>query len=308
MIDRRSGIGGSEAAAVCGLSRWSDPMAVWLVKTGRAGEFGGNLATRVGLWMEKWIAQEYSDVTGRRLQPGTLQRHEKWPWMLGTPDFLVMGEPLGLEVKFTGHLDADDWGPAGTDLVPIEYLCQVQQYMAVCDRPLWDLAVVAGTREFRLYHLARDEELIGLLREEEEQFFVDHVLADVPPAMETAAAMERYLRAMARNQTTEAFVKADPEAEYWSEALRAARGSLKVLEEAKDYAEAQLKRAIWDAAGIEGPGFRHTWKQDKPQRVVDWQGLALDFGATAQDIAAFTTEKPGNRRFLVNFDLDKENA
>jgi len=42
--ERRKGIGGSDAAAVLGLSKWKTPYALWLKKTGQGTDDGADSA------------------------------------------------------------------------------------------------------------------------------------------------------------------------------------------------------------------------------------------------------------------------
>ena len=303
---RQRGLGGSEIAAVAGLNPYSNALEVWARKTGRMPEPVENLAMARGTYLEDFIAQQYSNVTGWSLHKGTTRQHPTIPWMVGTPDFYVIGQDRGLEAKHTGYLDPDLWGDFGTDLIPIYFVTQCQWYMHLTGLPRWDVAVDAPRLvEVGIYHLAYDLELVEMLLEIGEEFWTRYVLRDEAPPLDASEATERYLRSRYSKQSLDTFVKADKEAEVWSDTLQMAKAQLKPLEELKTRAENELKRCIGDEAGIEGAGFLHTWKQDKPRKEVDWHGLALNLGATPHDIARFTTEKPGSRRFLTKWIEEK---
>ena len=62
--ERRSGIGGSDAAAVMGLNPWKSPLDVYLDKTGQLMESPDNPALYWGRVLEEVVAREYS------LEPG----------------------------------------------------------------------------------------------------------------------------------------------------------------------------------------------------------------------------------------------
>jgi hypothetical protein len=51
-----------------------------------------------------------------------------------------------------------------------------------------------------------------------------------------------------------------------------------------------------DAVGIEGVC---TWKQNRASKKTDWQGLAIELGASTDQIEKYTTEKPGARVLKV---------
>ena len=42
-----------------------------------------------------------------------------------------------------------------------------------------------------------------------------------------------------------------------------------------------------------------TFRAPKPRRVTDWKGVAADLHATAEIVAAHTTETPSARRFML---------
>ena len=75
-----------------------------------------------------------------------------------------------------------DWGEEGTDEIPQYYQTQVQHYMAVLGAPVCDVAVLIGGSDFRIYTVRRDQELIDLLINDEEEFWEKHVVPGIPPA------------------------------------------------------------------------------------------------------------------------------
>ena len=52
--ERQQGIGGSEVAAVLGLSKWSTPFDVWLEKTSPIENAPPNLAMQLGTFLESF--------------------------------------------------------------------------------------------------------------------------------------------------------------------------------------------------------------------------------------------------------------
>ena len=61
----RFGVGASEIAAACGISRYRTRFGLWLEKTGRAPGFAGNVHTRLGQLCEPRARQLYADATGQ---------------------------------------------------------------------------------------------------------------------------------------------------------------------------------------------------------------------------------------------------
>jgi putative phage-type endonuclease len=95
---RRTGIGGSEVAAVLGLNPHSRPIDVWARKVGIASDFAGNDATRWGQVLEPLIADEYQRRRGGAAHchldgPFDVGRHPTRPWQLYSIDRLVLHAP-----------------------------------------------------------------------------------------------------------------------------------------------------------------------------------------------------------------------
>mgnify|MGYP003578660013 CR=1 FL=1 len=297
---RRQGLGGSEIAAVAGLNPWKSPLDVWGEKTGRIRTAEPDLAMQLGTYLEGFIAQQYANRTGFSLTKGQTRQHPTTPWIVGSPDYYVIDQNRGLECKYTAYLDLELWGPPGTDLIPLDYLAQCQWYMQLTGLAVWDLAVLAP-RDFRIYFVAYDADLVEMLLETGERFWMDYVLADVQPPLDPLDAAQRYLAGRYPHQILDAVVKADEAAVYWSDTLQMVKGQLVSLEELKTRAEIELKMRIGEAAGIEGEDFLHTWMQTRASKEVDWQAIALELGATPDVIARHTREKPGSRRFLTKW-------
>jgi putative phage-type endonuclease len=158
---RREGIGASEAAAVCGLSKWATPLHVYLSKLG-LWEPNETAGMRWGLKLEDAVAEAYSETTGTRLVNTTLTySHDVHPWIFATPDRFDVEHTRLVELKTARGKDG--WGEPGTDEVPTEYLIQCQHQMLVLDLGRVDVAVLFGGSEFEIYSVMRNDQLIGHL-------------------------------------------------------------------------------------------------------------------------------------------------
>ena len=63
--DRRNGIGGSDIAAICGVSDWSSPRDIYLSKTQPLGDDHQSEAARWGNVLEQTIAAEWAHRNNR---------------------------------------------------------------------------------------------------------------------------------------------------------------------------------------------------------------------------------------------------
>ena len=64
--ERRQYIGGSDIAAVMGMSRWKTPLTLWLEKTGEIESTtnSNNEAVELGRELEDFVAKKFTRVTG----------------------------------------------------------------------------------------------------------------------------------------------------------------------------------------------------------------------------------------------------
>lgn len=183
---RRSGIGASEAAAVCGISAgWgATALEVYLDKKGLLPAEKMNVAMRLGIALEPTVAELYTEATGRKLIiPPPLQKHPDTPWIMANPDRYTESGPdqRNVQLKTTAER-TPAWGAEGTDEVPEYYICQVQHEMYVTGLRVTDLAVLfLRSKEFAIYTIPYNEEFISRMVEIETDFWQNNVLAGVPP-------------------------------------------------------------------------------------------------------------------------------
>jgi predicted phage-related endonuclease len=202
---RRTGIGGSDVAAILGMDRRRGPLAVYLSKRGEAPPERSarlNRSARRGHRLEGLVAEFFAEETGLRVldTPGTL-RHVDRPWMLANPDRIVLtpGDTAGLASPHNRVLEcktrtwrsarSEDWGgeepPDGPAL-------QAYWYQAVTG---YRGAYVAGLidDDLTVFELADDPDLIDHLVTFCERWWHDHVAAGVPPAPDGSKATAELL-------------------------------------------------------------------------------------------------------------------
>ncbi len=170
---RQSGIGGSDAAAVVGLSKYRTPLDVYREKIGEAEPFEQTDAMYFGTLLEDVIAGEYARRTEQQVRRvNKTFRHKDLPYMMAHVDRMIVGKKKGLECKTAGKwFKREDWGDEGSDLVPPDYLLQCQHYMEVIDLHEMDLAALLAGNDWRIYTLKRDAEIGAMLRDVYKQFW-----------------------------------------------------------------------------------------------------------------------------------------
>jgi putative phage-type endonuclease len=322
--ERLSGLGGSDIGAILGLNPWRTPYQVFLEKTGQAEPFTGNLQTRFGSYAEEFVAREYCEQTGRQVQRfNGLLRHPDAP-LIGHIDRLVIPEgakrasyrqeirtDLGLEAKtasaFASGRDSE-WGEAGTDAVPQSYLLQSAAYMALTGCPRWDLAVLFGNQEFRIYHLTRDLELEGYIIEEASRWWRDHVIAGGPPDPSSEAESRQRWPGHQPGKV----LPADQNLLRLARALAATKKLVEEWSKEEHAIKDELLPLLADAEMVEDGGRSIlTYRANKASQKIDWYKVATEllsrYDADERQAITdvYTTTQPGARVLRLAKDLEK---
>lgn len=189
---RRHSIGGSDAAAIIGLSKWASPYTVWADKTGRLPDKPDTEAMRQGRDLEEYVAQRFSEATGKRVKRcNAILYNPAYPHSHADVDRMIVGENAGLECKTTSTLDVKQF--RGVEF-PEKYYAQCVHYMAITGADRWYLAVLVLGKEFHVYTLERDESEIRALMDAETAFWEQYVETDTPPAADGAESTTDAIR------------------------------------------------------------------------------------------------------------------
>jgi putative phage-type endonuclease len=186
--DRKLGIGGSDAAAVCGKNPWQTPYDVWLSKTTDSYRVEENEAMHWGNVLEDVVAAEFSRRNNKTLIVSDRTFvHPEYSFMRANVDRLIADECAALEVKTAGEYSAKKWGDELTDAMPEHYALQCAHYCAVLDLEKVYVAVLIGGNKYREYVYTRDMGLEAALIALEKRFWEHHVLGCVPPVAESVS-------------------------------------------------------------------------------------------------------------------------
>lgn len=188
---RRRGIGGSDVAAIFGISPFRTSRDVYYDKLNIAPaepDEGNWVALEMGHLLEDLVARIFSRKTGFPVfQIKKMFRHAQYPFMLADVDYfanLPGGETAIVEIKTTNYNAKEHWWtPDGKETVPAWYETQGRHYMAVMnlDRVFFCCLYGNSEDEVIIRELRRDaqyeEEMIYL----EKDFWENHVQAKRPP-------------------------------------------------------------------------------------------------------------------------------
>lgn len=303
LAERRQGIGGSDAAAVLGLSPWATPVTVWLEKTGRSGPKPETPQMKYGNYFEDYVAKLYEEETGRKVTRYNHMVHDGC--LLGNFDRLVVpeGKKIAshqLEIRTDTLLECKTSSREWDGDVPIQYMCQVMHYMGLVPALQHaDVAVLFRTSlKFEIFRIERDNEAIAEMQTRLREWWHRHVeLGEVPKPTCEADCKALWARSCP-GKSVEATASIRQKLFEYNAAKRAADEAAAAADALKDALLADMGDAevLTDAAT--GKPLA-TWKSSKDSVKTDWEGVARSLNATEEQIAAFTSTRPGSRRFLV---------
>ncbi|MFL9951942.1 YqaJ viral recombinase family protein [Paraburkholderia nemoris] len=298
---RRTGIGGSDAAAAVGLNPYLSPLELWLDKTGRAEGLprpdpaDTTSPSYWGTLLEPIVAAVYTQQTGNKVRKvNAVLRHRSIPFMLANIDREVIGVPgvQVLECKTAGEFGARLW----RDGVPEYVQLQVQHQLAVTGKQAAHVAVLLCGQALEVHRIDRDDALIGRLIELEARFW-RFVETDTPPPADGSESADRALRHLYPGNDGAIDFSDDSNLSSVFADLVAVRAEI----EARQVIEAQLKQTIQQAMGNAMRAVFETgsvsFRRNKDSSSVDLKRLLADHPVFKQQYAI---SKPGSRRFLVS--------
>lgn len=215
---RRKGIGGSDAAAVIGISPYKTARDVYFEKIGREPDNkneDGWVAMEVGKRLEDLVAAIFAKKTGFRIwQEKVMYRHPLYPFMLADVDyFFEMSDgTVGiLECKTANPYAKEKWE---NDAVPYHYELQCRHYMAVKNLPIAYCACLFSNSEndFVYRRIERDLEMEEDLILQEEAFWTENVESRIEPILNgdgdlVLASLKRYQAQ--KNHLDEVLIESD---------------------------------------------------------------------------------------------------
>ena len=265
---RKNGIGGSDVAAIMGISPYKSPLEVWLEKTGRAepADLSGNEKVEWGSRLEPLIAAKFAEMHPelKVMRKNCTMVSKDRPWAFANIDREIRGKGGRgvLEVKTVGLRSADHWVFG----VPDYYMTQVQHYPSVTG---WDFAWVAclvGGQEYREFFVPRDSDDIAAIDAAVDSFWNGFVMTGTMPAMTGRGGEQKALLDMHPDPSGDYVPVLDADIPQLGERVSVGLG-IKALEERRKALDSEIKALIGDARGIESESVRCTWARSKARKL-----------------------------------------
>lgn len=264
-MDRTKYIGGSDIAAILGVSPYKTALEVYLEKRGELAPVAidDKPAVYFGKVLENTVAHEYRRRTGNRIRRVNVEVvHPEHEFMVGHIDRDVVKSDRIIECKTSDSRLAHLWGEAGSDQIPDYYLTQCHWYLGLLPaKQAVDVPVLIGGNDFRIYTVLRDDRLIEVLQNQAKAFW-RMVQDGVPPPLDTAhRTAPALLKRMFPGTSGETLI-ADIELEHWSTVLQQAKERAATYEGVIEGAKAHLLHALGNGSELVMPdGSKYTRKQ-----------------------------------------------
>ncbi|WP_024834120.1 YqaJ viral recombinase family protein [Ruminiclostridium josui] len=205
---RKTGVGGSEIAALFGKSNYASPLSVYMDKMSNQINEIENEFIEWGKTLEPIIREKFPkkfwSTTGYQIDVeefSYMMQSKENPYMLANIDgllapindykfnvqvaegeweecFIPAGQLGGLEIKTGSGFTAKNWRE---NTLPDNYFLQTQHYMAVTGLPYF--FVVALIDKHLLWrYIPRNEEIIAIIKNRVHEFWTENILKKNPPA------------------------------------------------------------------------------------------------------------------------------
>lgn len=271
--DRRTGIGGSDAAVLLGLSPWSTPYTLYLDKIGATElQLEQNEPQLWGTKLEGLVADHYAEVTGRTLWAGTeMERSQERPHMLANTDRIIIKSDRVAEAGVYEGKTAAGWkaGEWADGKVPLIYQIQLQHYLYVLNMQWGSVAVLIGGQRFEYTDLDRDDRFLTAYLPKADEFW-RRVQERDPPTPDGAPVERKAVAKLYQVAHPGEVVPLDGRLWDWISKWERAKKELAEARKTVDAYETLVKMAIGEAQYgrfPDGTGFKYA-VEDLPERVL----------------------------------------
>lgn len=239
--DRKLGIGGSDVAAIMGLSPWTTPMEVYIDKITPEVIIKETPSTKKGIENEERVLQLYSENNSVKLIPKPKFHDKEIPYLFANPDAITEDKSRIVEAKTTGA-----FSKTFADGIPQTYICQVAHYCMIAEVEFADIAVLnLDNNTYTEFTYFRDYNLEDRIRKACVNFWENHVLKRIPPL----AITEDDVELLYPESEPESSIEADTKILNNYEVIKRANEEIKRLK--KDIEELELSISPYKARLME---------------------------------------------------------
>lgn len=277
--DRTKFIGGSDIAAILGISPWRTATDLWLDKIRPRVEDSSNAQVkRRGQRLEPYIVDMIRDEYGLSITA----RNERYvdadvPFFAAEIDAEAGDE--NIEIKTVHPFKSRDWGDEDSDELPLHYAAQAQWGLGIRRAPRCRVFALIGD-DLRHFVVERDDETIAAMRQRALDFWQTFVIPKVQPPLDFADSKTLDTLRKLYPGTDGSTVAASPMHEHWRAVLDTATDAVKKYQGVVDGARAHLLAEMGNAALLafdDGKAFRRKAVAKKAYTVNFPASTYIDF-------------------------------
>lgn len=277
---RQEGIGGSDIAAIVGVSPWKTSLSVWVDKTGDVDKDDEpSEAAEWGIRLEHVVVQAFADKHPEWLVMGSpgLCRSLDYPFMLATPDGMISTSGDGnadriLEIKTTSLRQKEAW----SDGIPDHYMTQACWYCETLGKDTVEFATLIGGQNYVERTYVHDKALGEMLRIRAEKWWDDHIIEGrrPDPDLDRDGALLNAIYDAQKGMPKE--IGEDSRA-LFAELLDIKR-QVAALYQRKEHVENSLKATLGEATeGTYGGETLFSWRPTSARHLVDSDRLKAEY-------------------------------
>ncbi|NUQ95338.1 MAG: hypothetical protein HOY79_01810 [Streptomyces sp.] len=181
---RAAGIGGSEIAAVLGISPYESRFSLWHRKKGLVTPVEETDVMYWGKRHEPTICDEFArQHDGWQLRPAPTYAAAGRPWQIANPDRLIVDDFGDTTAILEAKTARDDtgWGEEGSSDVPVHYRAQCLWYLDVLGVDRCHVAVLIAGCDYREYEIEADDDEAYMMRTAAQAFMRSLTASERPP-------------------------------------------------------------------------------------------------------------------------------
>jgi len=274
--DRSTYLGGSDVAAILGVSPWRTQLDVYLDKIEGSKPITDPGKLKIlerGKRLEPYVLDMLCEEKGIKLIGRNNRYTDSTHSFLAAEIDAETSDGRNVEAKTTADFySRAQWGDEHTDEIPVYYTAQCMHGMMVKPAPSTLLPVMLGIDDFRVYEVHRDEELIETIRAKEVEFWDRIQRRDPPPATKVSDIMRMFERDLGTS------IEVGDDIAELVKKLKFSKSKLKLMESDVDDMAARLKLVFAE----------HQIITHKGKPLASWKSQDAD----RFDINAFRDKHP----------------
>ena len=253
-------------------SPWESPYTLYQRIVGEAPPREETFPMWLGTQMEGIVIRAFTKETGlkcrrphRAVDPDFWFVNEEYGFPMGCllDAWTLDPDKTGVEAKTASAFMSAEW----EEDVPVHYLLQIQHQLAVTGWDHFYAAAIVGNK-FALHRVQRDEELITLLTDRERDFYWNHLVAGVPPAVDGhKATSEAITRRYPRSTPEYTETTKDPEVERLAATYETTGEIIDKMKQERDEIANRLKVLVEDREALVAGEYKINWKTQVAKRV-----------------------------------------